>query len=85
MASWGMARAKAQLSEVVHEAVTTGPQTLSRSGRDVAVVISIEEWRKLKEAHAPAKPIMSVAELVLNSPFHGLERPRLVLRDRTFE
>ena len=42
MATWGIAQAKAQLSEVIHEAERTGPQKLSRSGREVAVVC---RWR----------------------------------------
>ena len=82
MATWGIARAKAQLSDVVYEAEKTGPQTLTRSGRDVAVVVSMDEWRRLggakpKEAPAEAKPGQSMADFLMNSPLHGLKIPKL--------
>lgn len=44
---WQMQTAKQKLSEVVDRAVADGPQFISRHGKDVAVVISIDEYRKL--------------------------------------
>jgi prevent-host-death family protein len=43
---WTVAKAKAQLSQVIEQALTTGPQTITRNGRDAVVVVSIEEWER---------------------------------------
>ncbi len=86
MATWGIAQAKAQLSEVVHDAEKQGPQILSRSGRLVAVVLSMEEWQGLRakaESPQPQKE-QSMAEFLTNSPLYrsGLKIPKLKWRPR---
>ncbi len=43
---WTVAEAKAKLSEVIDQAVSNGPQTITRSGRKAVVVVSIEEWER---------------------------------------
>jgi antitoxin Phd len=43
---WQLQDAKNRLSEVVNEAAD-GPQVITRHGRDAAVVLSMEEYRKL--------------------------------------
>ena len=43
---WTVAEAKAKLSEVIDQAVSTGPQTITRSGHKAVVVVSIEEWER---------------------------------------
>lgn len=68
MGNWGLARAKAQFSEVVHCAESDGPQLITRSGRDVAVVVSLAEWNKIKEA---AKPKEGLGTFLMNSPLRG--------------
>ena len=45
MATWQLQQAKQQFSEVVRRAHDDGPQVVSRHGRDVVVVVSIEEYR----------------------------------------
>ncbi len=74
MATWGIAQAKAQLSEVVYDAEKKGPQILSRSGREVAVVVSMEEWKRMEVTKKPAAlpPGESMADFLLNSPLHGV-------------
>ncbi len=42
--SWPVAEAKARLSEVIERALTDGPQTITRHGRDAVVVVSKNEW-----------------------------------------
>ena len=84
MATWGIAQAKAQLSEVIHEAERTGPQKLSRSGREVAVVISMEEWQRLNTKPADEEAEGSMADFIMDSPFHGLEIPAFKLRPEKF-
>jgi prevent-host-death family protein len=45
---WQMQDAKARLSEVMRRARDVGPQHISVHGRDDSVVLSAEEYRKLK-------------------------------------
>lgn len=47
--TWSLAEAKAKLSEVVERAKTRGPQHLTKNGKDAAVVLSAEEYRRLSE------------------------------------
>ncbi len=69
MAAWGIAQAKAQLSEVVHQAEQGSPPTISRSGREVAVLISIEDWKRWNEEGTPApKEVQDMADFIMNSP-----------------
>lgn len=85
MATWGIARAKAQLSEVIYEAERRGPQKLSRSGREVAVVVSLQEWERLSATPPSEGAKESLADFIMKSPFHGLKIPKFKLRPRKFE
>jgi prevent-host-death family protein len=44
---WALQDAKNRLSEVVNNAVREGPQTITRRGKETAVVISMEDFRQL--------------------------------------
>ena len=43
---WGVADAKARFSELLDHAINDGPQTITRRGRQIAVVVAVEEWHK---------------------------------------
>ncbi len=47
MATWQLQQAKAQLSEVINQAQTQGPQFITRHGDDRAVLLSIGEYARL--------------------------------------
>jgi prevent-host-death family protein len=68
MASWAVAEAKAKFSAVVAQAQTKGPQQITKGGKPVAVVISIEEWRA---EHGTDKPKETLADFFRNSPLRG--------------
>ncbi|MGB6596717.1 MAG: type II toxin-antitoxin system Phd/YefM family antitoxin [Candidatus Acidiferrum sp.] len=72
-AEWSVAEAKAKLSEVIERAQKTGPQKITRHGKEAAVVVSAEEWsRKTKRKG-------NLAEFFAESPLRGsrLEVERL--------
>ncbi len=46
--AWSVAEAKARLSELLDTVGRDGPQTISRRGRPVAVLVSIDEWERGK-------------------------------------
>ncbi len=43
---WQLQEAKNHLSEVVHRAMTEGPQTITRHGKPAAVVVSVEQYNR---------------------------------------
>jgi prevent-host-death family protein len=48
MSTWQLQQAKQQFSEVVRRAHDDGPQIVSRHGRDVVVVIAVEDYERLR-------------------------------------
>ena len=52
---WQVQEAKAELSSLIRAAETDGPQTITRSGRPVAVVIAQGDFERLiRRERAPA-------------------------------
>jgi len=51
--SWQLQDAKNRFSEVVDEAVRSGPQTITRRGVKTAVVVSAADWAKLARRRSP--------------------------------
>ncbi len=47
MRRWQVQDAKTRLSEVIERARSEGPQSITRHGKERAVVLSIEEYRSL--------------------------------------
>jgi prevent-host-death family protein len=47
---WQMQEAKARFGELVRKAAAEGPQIVTYRGSDTAVVLSIEEFRRLEAA-----------------------------------
>lgn len=52
MTTWQVQDAKARLGDVIERARTEGPQTITRHGKERAVVLSIEDYRALSR-HRP--------------------------------
>ncbi|WP_420629229.1 type II toxin-antitoxin system Phd/YefM family antitoxin [Candidatus Leptofilum sp.] len=48
ISSWQLQEAKNKLSQLVDEAVKSGPQIITRRGVEVVIVLSVEEYRQLK-------------------------------------
>jgi prevent-host-death family protein len=63
--SWGVAKAKARLSEVIQKALGEGPQAITKSGRPIAVIVSAEEWEQ------KTKRVGSLTEFLAASPLRG--------------
>jgi len=65
--TWKLQDAKNRFSEVVKEALRAGPQIVTRRGKETAVVLSVEEYRRL------ARPDMSLVEFLQSSPLGDVE------------
>jgi antitoxin Phd len=72
MASWQLQDAKARFSEFLDAALTKGPQVVTRRGVETAVLVPIEEWRRMKQSGRP-----SIKELLLGpGPRFDLKLPK---------
>jgi antitoxin Phd len=67
MERWQLQDAKNRFSELMRRAREEGPQVITRHGRDAAVLVSAEAFRKI------SKPAGSLAEFVRKSPLSGLK------------
>ena len=59
---WQLQEAKARLSEVVRQACSEGPQTITVRGEDTVIVLSAEQYASL------TKPSRSLYEVLRSSP-----------------
>jgi antitoxin Phd len=51
--AWAVQDAKARFSELLDASLRDGPQVVTRRGVEAAVLVPIEEWRRLKQAARP--------------------------------
>ncbi len=67
MRSWQLQAAKARFGEVIKKAAKEGPQSITVHGEPSAVVISNEEYERLK------RPRESFVKFMRRSPLYGVE------------
>jgi prevent-host-death family protein len=71
MKSWSVQDAKARFSELLDTCLKEGPQVVSRRGAEAAVLVPVQEWRRLRQSARP-----SLKELLLaREPKADLEIP----------
>jgi prevent-host-death family protein len=58
---WQLQEAKQRFSEVVRSAASDGPQFVTRHGDEVAVVLDIREYRRLREGGRDFKAFLQSA------------------------
>ena len=61
MKNWPVQDAKARFSELLDACVSEGPQVVTRRGTETAVLVPIDEWKRLNNAARP-----SLKELLLS-------------------
>lgn len=54
MSDWQVQDAKARFSELLNLTLRNGPQVVTRRGIAAAVLVPIEEWRRLQETSRPS-------------------------------
>ena len=62
MRTWRVQDAKARFSKVLNASVRDGPQVITRRGIATAVLVAIEEWRRLQAAARPTLKELLLAE-----------------------
>jgi len=54
MRTWPEQDAKARFSEFLDACLVEGPQMVTRRGTETAVLVSVQEWRRLRPAARPS-------------------------------
>ncbi len=81
MTAWQVQDAKARFSELLDTTLKKGPQVVTRRGVEEAVLVPIEQWRRLQSASRPGLKALLLAsgprfeDLV---PVRGTQRRRRV-------
>lgn len=59
MNTWPIQEAKAKFSELLETCLSEGPQLVTKRGTEAAVLVSVNEWRRLQQsAHASLKDLL---------------------------
>lgn len=54
MHTWPVQDAKARFSEFLDACMSEGPQMVTRRGAETAVLVPVQEWRRLQSAARPS-------------------------------
>lgn len=76
---WPVQDAKARFSELLDACEREGPQVVSRRGHETAVLVPIEEWKRLRQAARPSLKDLLLSEgarTELSLPARGRARRR---------
>ena len=76
---WQVQEAKARFSELLETSLAEGPQVVSKRGVETAVVVPIDQWRRLV---GRAKPNLKELLLTPEARTETLVPPRRELRQR---
>ena len=66
MHTWPVQDAKARFSEFLDACLTQGPQMVTRRGAEAAVLVPVQEWRRMQSAARP-----SLKQLLLSEQARG--------------
>jgi prevent-host-death family protein len=59
---WPVQDAKARFSELLDSCLTEGPQMVTRRGVEAAVLIPVQEWRRLQATARPSLKALLLAD-----------------------
>ena len=66
MTIWPVQDAKARFSELLDTCLREGPQMVTKRGAEAAVMVPVEEWRRLQQSSRP-----TLKELLLSDEARG--------------
>lgn len=85
MDTWQVQDAKARFSEFLEASLKKGPQIVTRRGVEAAVLLPVEEWRRLQHAARPGLKDLLLADgprFEDITPTRGSRRRRAIPRFR---
>lgn len=81
MHTWPVQDAKARFSEFLDACLAEGPQMVTKRGAEAAVLVPVQEWRRLQSVARPSLKqllLSDTARTELNIPPRGKARRRSV-------
>lgn len=81
MHAWPVQDAKARFSEFLDACLSIGPQMVTRRGAEAAVLVPLEQWRRLQSTAKPSLKQLLLSDEgrgALNMPARGKARRRAV-------
>jgi len=63
MKKWRVQDAKARFSELLETCIVDGPQMVTRRGAEAAVLVPVEQWRRLQAAARPSLKQLLLSDL----------------------
>ena len=79
MATWPVQDAKARFSELLEATIRKGPQVVTRRGIETAILVPIQEWRRLQKS---ARPSLKALLLAAQPRFEGIISEHRTLKRR---
>ena len=81
MRTWPVQDAKARFSELLEACIADGPQLVTKRGAEAAVLVPVDEWRRLSVTARPSLKqllLSDVGRTDLLTPPRGIARRRRV-------
>lgn len=81
MSTWPVQDAKARFSELLERCLEEGPQVVTKRGAEAAVLVPMNEWRRLQAAARPSLKqllLADTARAAIPVPERGAGRRRPV-------
>lgn len=82
MHAWPVQDAKARFSEFLDTCIAEGPQMVTKRGAEAAVLVPVQEWRRLQAAARPSLKQLLLADsarMELTIPGRGGARRRKII------
>ena len=79
MNNWPVQDAKARFSEFLEACIAEGPQMVTKRGAEAAVLVPVEQWRRLEAAARPTLKQLLMSDV---GRVEALAPPRRVVRRR---
>jgi prevent-host-death family protein len=79
MKTWPVQDAKARFSEFLEACIADGPQMVTKRGAEAAVLVPVQEWRRLQAAAQPSLKQLLLSDLARTD---SLTPPRRIARRR---
>jgi antitoxin Phd len=81
MHTWPVQDAKARFSEFLEACLAKGPQMVTKRGAEAAVLVPVQEWRRLQSAARPSLKQLLLSDMArgeMNVPSRGKAKRRNV-------
>jgi antitoxin Phd len=76
MDSWAVQDAKARFSEFLDACLEQGPQVVTRRGTETAVLVPVDQWRRLQAAARPSLKQLLLSDFARTDDLVPVRKPK---------